>query len=83
MLDAADKEWLTELCGHTCGPCTSKDSKIRDLKGQVEFHKNEAKRWRDMFNEQRGGKVFDEMQRRVVKLESDISHMATYLEGGS
>ena len=52
------------------------DSKeIRDLKGQVSFHKNESQRWRDLFNEQRGGEVFNDLQRRYADANVLISRL--------
>ena len=50
-----------------CQECKKKDEEIFDLHGQVEFHKGESKSWRELFNEQRGGQVFNNIQ----KLYSD------------
>ena len=49
-----------------CVKCDVKDKKIKSLQSVVDFHEGEAKRWRDLWNEQRGGKTFDEMQKRYA-----------------
>lgn len=46
-----------------CLDCKGKDKEISILKGTIEFHKGEERYWRKAFNEQRGGEVFNQLQK--------------------
>ena len=50
-----------------CSQCKSLKDKVKNLQGEVSFHKGEQERWRQLFNEQRGGEVFNELQRRYAE----------------
>jgi len=47
----------------SCLDCDKKDKEITDLRALVEFHKNEENSWRELFNQQRGGYVFNKLQK--------------------
>lgn len=49
-----------------CLACNEKKKEIESLKGELDFHKGEHKRWRELFNEQRGKETFNEMQKRYA-----------------
>lgn len=49
-----------------CPDCVDKNKEIVGLKGQVSFYKKEGERWRSLFNERRGGEVFNDLQRRYA-----------------
>ena len=67
-----------------CIKCDSKDKEIQSLKALVEFHKKEENSWRKLFNEQRGGEVFDQLQTDYAEINAENIIMtraiARYLE---
>jgi len=52
----------------SCNECDKKNKEITDLKGQLNFHTYESFRWRALFNQQRGGEIFNDLQSRYADL---------------
>ena len=68
-----------------CQECVKKDQEIASLIGQVAFHKAESKQWRKLFNDQRGGETFNDLQHRYADQNVEISKLTLALkkaEGG-
>jgi len=55
-----------------CTRCTKLEKQITELEGEAKFHKGERRRWRTLWEEQRGGDTFNAMQRRCVDLEAEL-----------
>jgi len=58
-----------------CIKCSGKDKEIAELRGLVEFHRMEAKGWRKLFSDQRGGEVYNELQRRYADQNVENSQL--------
>ena len=64
-----------------CLECKKKDKEIAELKGLVEFHKREHESWRQLFNEQRGGETYNQLQRDYADAVAECKrNMSNYLE---
>jgi len=50
-----------------CLECKKRDEEIESLKVLVTFYTVESIRWRDLFNEQRGGVIYDKLQKKYAK----------------
>ena len=65
---------------NNCLKCQNKDKKITEYKGYANFHEAESNRWRDLFNEQRGGEVFNDLQRRYADQNVENSKLRLELK---
>jgi hypothetical protein len=66
-----------------CHKCKVLEKEINRQKGFVEFHKGEQKSWRKLFEEQRGGETFNNMQKRVVDVESQLREAKSQLKAAA
>jgi len=46
-----------------CLECKKRDEEITQLNWLTIFHQEEARRWRDLCSEQRGGEIYDKLQK--------------------
>ena len=65
-----DKDILDRLTH--CVNNKFKMSNKTNIIGELNFYKGEALRWRLLYQEQRGGAAFDELQKEVVELRNRV-----------
>ena len=56
----------------TCSACKSKDKLIANMRGEITFHKGEQERWRALWESQRGGEVFNAVQRELAETRCEL-----------
>jgi len=50
-----------------CLECKKRDIEITQLNWLTIFHQEEARRWRVLYSEQRGGEIYDKLQKDYGK----------------
>ena len=56
----------------SCEECQKRDKEIARLRGEITFHKQEQESWRKLYEEQRGGEVFNAMQRELSDVRCEL-----------